>query len=155
MPYSHCRSLHTLCVSVSRNQVSHPHPVECLQLRGSLGMPNFCVRWVYQTSQLRVYMKKMLGKSSQQLLCAVPYCHHSSRTCRARHARSAPSPSELSTAPSEWSVDWRRIAPVVIRFSTRLFLRTELERRRHQIPRSLWCDRLSLQRWTWVSVTQD
>ena len=58
-------------------------------------------------------MKKMLGKGCQQLLCAVPYCHHSSRTCRARHARSAPSLSELSPAPSEWSVDWRRIAPVV------------------------------------------
>lgn len=125
MPHSRCCSLHTLRVSVSRNQVSHPHrmtshPVEYLRLRGSLGMPNFCVRWAYRTSQLRVYVKKMMGKASQRLLYAVPYCHRSSRTCRARHARSTPSPSELSTAPSAWSVDWRLFAPVVIRSSTRL-----------------------------------
>ena len=125
MLYSHSSSLHALCVSVSRNPVSHPHHVECLQLRGSLDMLNFCVRWVFPTSQLRVFVKKLLGKASQWWLYAVPYCHRSSRTCRARHARSAPSPSELSTAPSEWSVDWRRSAPVVIRFWTRLFLPTE------------------------------
>ena len=95
--------------------VSHPHRKpsrlgEYLRLKECLCMPNIWRRWVSRASQLRMY------DVGEDLSTVVVHCAVlSSRTCRAHHARSACSPSKLSTEPSAWCVDSRHSASIATR----------------------------------------